>query len=272
MRKSGITKTTPKDMLLGAGTVFKNLKYVYHKSTEEGKDALLIVEDDAAEDAASIRLWKVKEPGVSFIGVEEGYTPAVGDYIRGEWNDTDEHVLGATSGGNKLTIKSELMDIEVDDVQVKVKGLTQKVGEEGSLETNLAQHSEESLIRAIIGEKAKDGLLKGFTEIRTKSLVEASDYLDNIAFVGNMTDGTSIIVIMENVICTSGLQLDGKNKDKAVISVKFECTADFNAGRFDTLPIYIFYPDKTERNQQVPETEEPKAEMSTVGEEQVPEE
>ena len=255
MRKSGITKRTPKDMLLGAGTVFKNLRYVYSKAAEGDSGALVIIDNDAEEDASSVRLWKVKDPGVSFIGVREGYTPAVGDYVQGAWNDSDEHVLGATSGGNKLIVKSELMDIEVDDVQVKVKGLTQKIGEEGSLETNLAQHSEESLIRAIIGEKTEDGLLKGFTEIRTKSLVEASDYLDNIAFVGNMTDGTSIIVIMENVICTSGLQLDGKNKDKSVISVKFECTADFNAGQFDTLPIHIFYPDKTEQQPQVPDNE-----------------
>lgn len=62
-------------------------------------------------------------------------------------------------------------------------------------------------------------------------------------------------MIMENVICTSGLQLDGKNKDKSVISVKFECTADFNAGQFDTLPIHIFYPDKTEQQPQVPDNE-----------------
>ena len=54
MRKSGINSTTPQDMLLGAGTVFKNLKYVYSKvEVAEGADApegALQVVDDKTEE------------------------------------------------------------------------------------------------------------------------------------------------------------------------------------------------------------------------------
>lgn len=249
MRKSGINSKTPEDFLLGAGTVYKNFKYVYSKvETEEGnaqpKGSFKVVADTEEETADTIRIGKLT-PGVSFIGIAEGFVPKVGDFVAGAWFDTEEHVLGATSGGNKCSIVSEFSDIEVDGASVKVKGLSLKMGEAGSLETNLAQHTKESFKRAIVGKEV-DSLIKGYSQIVTKPLLELSDYLDNIAFVGNKTDGTDIIIIMENVLCTSGLEIEGKNKETSVVKALFECSADFEGDVFDTLPIYIFYPEKAE--------------------------
>lgn len=242
MRKSGINSTTPQDLLLGAGTVFKNLKYVYSQATETTKGAFEIVADGTEETDTTIQIGKLTA-NVSFIALAKEYTPQVGDFVTGAWDDSEENVLGATSGGNKCSIVSELTDIEIDGATVRVKGLTQKTSESGTLEVNLAQHTIESFKRAIVGREVNT-LIKGYTQIETKPLIELSDYLDNIAFVGNMTDGTDIIIIMENAICTSGLELEGKNKETSVVATTFESSADFNSGVFDTLPIYIFYPEK----------------------------
>lgn len=246
MRKSGITQTTPNDFLLNAGVVFKNFAWVWRKATDAEKTAgkgITIVADTEVETDTTIHISKVKNPGVSFIKLASDYAePAVDDVIIGAWDDAEENVLGATSGGNKLSIMSEITQIEVDGALVKVKGLTQKMGETGSLETNLAQHTKESFIRAIIG-KEEDSLVKGYTQLTTKSLIEASDYLDNIAFVGTMSDGTECVAILENALCTSGLELETKNKETAVLKATFECNADFDDAH-DTLPIYIFVPNK----------------------------
>lgn len=244
MRKSGITSTTPNDFILNAGVVFKNLKWKWRLVAEGAKDGITIVADTEAEDEATIHLSKVSNPGVSFIALDDSYKePKVGDVIVGAWDDGEENVLGATSGGNKLSIMSEITQIEVDGALVKVKGLTQKQGETGTLETNLAQHTKESFIRAIIGEE-QESLIKGYAQLTTKSLIEASDYLDNIAYVGTMSDGTECIVIFENALCTSGLEMEGKNKEISVVKATFECNADFDDAH-DTLPIYIFVPNKT---------------------------
>lgn len=244
MRKSGINSNTPNDFLLGAGCVFKNFKYVYSESTSGTAGALEIVADGTTETAGKIQLSKVNTTAYSFIGVESGYIPAVGDYVVGAWTDDEDHVLGATNGGNKLSIVPEITPIEVDGATVEIKGLNQKTGETGTLDVNLAQHTVESLKRAIVGKEVTNSLIKGFTQIETKSLIELSDYLDNIAFVGTMTDGTNVIVIMENAICSSGLELDNKNKETSVVATTFKSTADFESGVYDKLPIYIFYPNK----------------------------
>lgn len=246
MRKSGITQSTPNDFLLNAGVVFKNFAWVWRKATDEESEkglGITIVADTEVETDTTIKLSKVKNPGVSFIRLATDYeSPAVADVIIGDWDDSDDYVLGATSGGNKLSILSELVPIEVDGALVKVKGLTQKQGETGSLETNLAQHTKESFIRAIIG-KEQDSLIKGYHQLTTKNLIEASDYLDNIAFVGTMSDNTECVIILENALCTSGLEIEPKNKETAVLKALFECNADFDDAH-DTLPIYIFVPDK----------------------------
>lgn len=248
MRKSGINSQTPNDFLLGAGVVFKNFKYIYSKvdagSGSQPEGTLKVVADGTPETETTIQISKLTAK-VSFIGLAEEYTkPAVDDFVKGAWTDDEDHVLGATNGGNKLSIVPEITPIEVDGAVVEVKGLNQKTGETGTLDVNLAQHTVDSLKRAIIGKEV-DSLIKGYTQLETKSLVELSDYLDNIAFVGTMTDGTEIIAILENAICTSGWQIESKNKETSVVATTFKSTADFKSGVYDKLPIYIFYPDKT---------------------------
>lgn len=243
LRKSGINSNTPNDFLLGAGVVFKNFKYVYSVASETTEGALQVVADDEMESESTIQRSKLN-PGVSFIGLAANYSePKVGDYVVGAWTDGEENVLGATNGGNKLSIVPEITPIEVDGASVEIKGLNQKTGETGTLEVNLAQHTIESIKRAIVGKEVAS-LIKGYTQIETKSLIELSDYLDNIAYVGTMTDGTEIIAILENAICSSGFELEGKNKETSVVATTFKSTADFEGGVFDKLPIYIFYPNK----------------------------
>ncbi len=243
MRKSGINSSTPNDFLLGAGVVFKNFKHIYSRAEETTPGALKVVEDTTPETDKTIQISKLKAK-VSFVGLAVGYEPAVDDYVCGKWTDDEENVLGATSGGNKVSIVPEITPIEVDGAVVEIKGLNQKTGESATLEVNLAQHTIESFKRAIVGKEV-DSLVKGYKQIQTKSLIELSDYMDNIAYVGTMTDGTEVIVILENAICSSGLEIEGKNKETAVTKTTFKATADFASGIYDTLPVYIFYPDKT---------------------------
>jgi hypothetical protein len=67
-----------------------------------------------------------------------------------------------------------------------------------------------------------------------------SDYIQNLAYVGFMTDGTPIIVIFDYALCTSGLEAEGKNKENSVFPATFECYADLSEGVTDTLPYHIY--------------------------------
>lgn len=188
LKKSGITASTPKNLLLGAGTIYKNLKWDDEKSL---------------------------------------------------WAGT---IFGATSGGNKFSLVPNIVNIEIDGAVVDTKGLTQKQGETCSLEINLVEITPASLKLAMIGEELISEAT-GFTKLGTKSVIEDTDYIDNIAYVGFTAEDRPIIIILENALCTSGLELSGKNKENSVIPVKFQPYAAFDENTSqDKLPVYIYYP------------------------------
>ena len=157
----------------------------------------------------------------------------------GSWN-FEESLYGATSGGTKLTITPELVDIEVDGMNVKTKGLTQKVGESASMETNVVEITPTMIKQAIIGKDGKS--VKGFSEIISKDKIEESDYVERFGYVGKTLAGTPIIVIFDNALCTSGLELEGKNKENAVVKLTMECYGELN-GDGVTLPYHIYHPN-----------------------------
>lgn len=193
--KHGITSKTPQNLMLGAGTIYKNLQY----KTES-------------------KAW-------------------------------DGIILGATSGGNKFTITPTINDIEMDGAFVKVKGLRVKQGEEASMEINAAETTPGIFKMALIGEDI-DGadVVEGFKGVRTKSAIADEDYIDNIAFVGFRSDNQPVIIIMDNALCTSGLDGQGSNGENTVYTLTFECHADIADGsdgekNLDTLPVRVYYPE-----------------------------
>lgn len=186
--KHGVSATTPENILLGAGTIHKNLTW------------------DTAGKA-----WK-------------------GD------------IIGATSGGNSVEIKGEIVDIELDGALVKVKGLAVMQGGTATMEVNFAELSPDVIKMAMIGEEGESEA-EGYTMIQTKADISEGDYVDNFAFVGKTANGKKdIIVIMESALCTSGLKIEGKNKENAVIKLTMEAYAE-NAGNLDRVPVKIYYPN-----------------------------
>ena len=186
--KTGVTKGTPKNILFGAGTIHKGLKF---------------------------------------------------DPTSKTWN-FEESIIGATSGGSKVSIVPEITKIEVDGALVAVKGLSVKTGETATMEVNFLELTKEIVKSALIA-KDSTSTADNYDLLESKANIEEGDYLENIAFVGTTLDNRSIIVIFDNALCTSGLELESANKEGAVPAVTFEVHADLESD-LDTLPYHIYYP------------------------------
>ncbi len=78
-------------------------------------------------------------------------------------------------------------------------------------------------------------------EITSRATIATGDYITNLGYVGKTIEGKPIIIIFDNALCTSGLELEGKNKEAAVPAFTFECFADLTP-EADTLPWHIYYP------------------------------
>lgn len=186
---NGITSKTTENILFGAGTIHKGLKYATTK-----------------------------------------------------WN-FEETCIGATSGGSKLSIVPEIYDVPVDGPAVLVKGLRKKLGEKATMEVNMIELSADTITTAAMAVKGESDVTT-HDMIESKADIEDSDYWENIAFVGKTLDGRNVIAILENALCTSGFENEGKNKESGVIKLTFECHANADTD-MDKLPWKIYYPKTT---------------------------
>jgi hypothetical protein len=184
--KHGVNESTPKNILFGAGTYHKGLKFA-----------------------------------------------------DGAWSGT---CVGATSGGGKVSIEGEYVDIELDGALVLFKGQTVKQGGKASMEVSIAELTGDN-IKMATNFKEGESDAEGYAMYVDKPNIEEGDYIENFAFVGKTADGKrDMIVIFEYALCKSAFELEGKNKENAVLKVVLDAYAD-NAGDLDTLPVKIYYPD-----------------------------
>lgn len=188
IKYSGLTESTPGEILLGAGTIHRNIK----------------IQED------------------------------------GTWN-FDESLIGATTGGSKISIVSETKDVDVDGATVPVKGLRFKIGEKATLETSFIEMNPRLMAMTTIGEIVEDSPFGNFSEITSKAQIGEGDYIENFAYIGETTDGREIVIVFDHCICTSGFEIETKNKDNVAFKATFECVAEPGA---DTrkLPWHIVYP------------------------------
>lgn len=234
MKNHGVTADTPKNIMLGAGTIHKNFHYGFYEICESAAQGKLkVVADTATPASGEIKLSEAQK--------KCAVTLKANDYVVqvNKWNFA-QSLVGATSGGNKLSIVPEIKTVEVDGALVKVKGLDLKQGETAKLETNLVEITPELLKTTVIGEIVESDV-EGYSLIESKSNIENGDYFDNIAFVGKKADGNPVIVILDNALCTSGFEAENKNKDSTVIKAIFECYQE-TTGDLGKLPYHIYYP------------------------------
>lgn len=185
--KHSITKDTPSNVLLGAGTYHKGL----HFDAEAKK----------------------------FVGV----------------------TIGATNSGGKVTIKGEFVDLELDGALVKFKGQTVKTGGTANIEANFAELSPDVLKMGTLFKEGESDA-EGYTMLVDKPNIEEGDYIENFGFIGKTSDGSKdIIVIFEYGLCISGLELEAKNKEQAVVKLSIDAYAEVE-GDLDTIPVKIYYP------------------------------
>lgn len=234
-KSSGITENTPKTIMLGAGTIHKGLVFV--PTTYE------LTTDQSIVAGKTYYTRSGTSPNYTYTPVENPAAGSISTYYEatgGAWN-FDESLICATSGGSKLSIKPEFYDVPVDGALVKVKGLTVKVGETATLEINPVELTPEILKMAVIGDEATSATAIGYNEIRSRARIAEGDYLENMGYVGKTIEGKPIIIVFDNALCTSGLELEGKNKEAAVPKFTFECFADLTP-EADILPWHIYYP------------------------------
>ena len=147
-------------------------------------------------------------------------------------------IFGATKGGGKVSIKPNLVPLDFDGRNVKAVGDFVKAGEEATMEAPFTELLAADVAKYLIGT---------VTDKSTAKIVESSEavadghYIKGLAYIGRAASGKKLIVVFDNAICTSGLEIEGKKAEQGAATVTFECLAADDATE-DKLPWHVIWP------------------------------
>src|SRR5699024_3062110 len=122
----------------------------------------------------------------------------------GNWTG---EALGATSGGNTFTVEVEQRQPEIDGVKSRIKGLSFVDTHEASLEVNLKELTAENIRRAI-GPADLDESDADYDKVTGRTEIRDDDYLENIAYVGNLSGRNKpVVIILKNALSAEGFEM-----------------------------------------------------------------
>lgn len=161
------------------------------------------------------------------------------------YGEAGETLLGATRGGNSFKIEVEERLMEVDGAIGPVKGGKRIVNSVATITANFVEVSKALLLLASPAATAAD---YPSTPAKTHDLVTraadiaTTDYLTNIAIVGNSTYSATnyVIVKLSNALADGNLEIGFNDKDESVLAVTF--TAHFDPSTLSTEPWSIYCP------------------------------
>lgn len=153
-------------------------------------------------------------------------------------------LLGATMGGNTVTVTPEWFDPRPDGAPGPIKGMRRLIGATVTAKVNLLEMTKENLMLAL--GKAESEAYPSGTPTHDKirpalGTLADSDYVA-IAIVGNLGDEEEpVIFVLENCCVTEAVEVNmGTGKEGVVLAVTF--TAHYDPANLDQVPAYILRP------------------------------
>lgn len=150
-------------------------------------------------------------------------------------------LLGATRGGGEFSAVPTIRQIEVDGVKGRAKGLESLDSWDVYIKANVLEVSEDT-IKGALCASSKEEVYEKYTTIRGKNIIELTDYIDNITWVGTLSGNNEPVIIQVfNALNTEGLKLQTQDKNEGIIAMTFYGHyEDLNTPPFD-----IHYPKES---------------------------
>jgi hypothetical protein len=161
------------------------------------------------------------------------------------YGESSEVLLGATRGGNSFKIEAEQRIMGVDGAIGDVKGGVRIVNVAATITANFVEFSKALFLLANPGATAVDYPTTGTKThdlITRANDVATTDYISNIAIVGNSTYSPTgfIVVKLLNVLADGNIELGFNDKDETVIPITFK--SYFDPGLLSQEPWQILNP------------------------------
>ncbi|MGL5646704.1 MAG: hypothetical protein ACRDDY_02540 [Clostridium sp.] len=162
---------------------------------------------------------------------------------------TAEQIVGATSGGGSFTAKPELRNIfaDLDGARGSYKDGNVVDNWEIKLTATLKEMTAENFKLALGASRVTKGQVSDkYDTIEGKMVVEASDYLNNLCWIGTLNgQAQPIIIELKNVLNISGVNFSFADKGTGGLAIELQAHFSVTEADRDKVPFTIYTPKTT---------------------------
>lgn len=149
-------------------------------------------------------------------------------------------ILGATRGGGTFTVTREMREPEIDGMRYRFKGGSFIDSVDAYLSTTVVEVTADNFANLLGGTKTTSGKK---TTITMETALGEEDYLTNVCWVGDLSDGRLVLICLKNAINTADFTLTFADKSEGTLAVEFHaCQAEVND--YDTAPFEVVFFDE----------------------------
>lgn len=152
------------------------------------------------------------------------------------------NILGVTRGGGTFTVAKEIRTPEVDGTRYAFKGQDFVDSVDAYLSGTLLEVNATNLKRLLsTGETATDG--KKTTVTMHTAVNPETDYIESLVWVGDISDGRLIMVVLDNAFNTADFSLTFTDKGEGTMPFEFHARQE-NVNDYDNAPFEVIFFDK----------------------------
>lgn len=153
----------------------------------------------------------------------------------------DTKVIGATRGGGTFTVTREMRTPEIDGMRYPFVGGNFVDSVDANLTATLVEITPEN-IKLSLG--SADVTTSGqVTTIKMHTAIEETDYIESIAWIGDISDGRYVVIVLKNALNTADFSLTFSDKSEGTIPLELHAH-QANVDDYDEAPYEIKFFDK----------------------------
>lgn len=157
---------------------------------------------------------------------------------------TEGRIIGATQGGGEFSAKPNARQVAVDGVMGRAKGMELIDGWEVYIKATLLEITAESLALSLGAADLTTSTDTGYQSIKGRDDVKNEDYIENIAWIGNLSGSQKpVVLIIKNPLSLDGIVLTPQDKNEAKLPIT--AYGHYTTDDLETPPFEILYPKTT---------------------------
>ena len=150
------------------------------------------------------------------------------------------NTLGATRGGGSFNVTRERRTPDIDGMRYPFKGGEFVDSSDAYLSATLVEATPDNFKDALGGAtKTTSGKV---TTIKMNTAIADADYLTNLVWVGDLSDGRLVCIELLNALNTADLQFTFTDKNEGTLAVEFHAHQD-EVDDYDEAPFRVYFFD-----------------------------